>query len=191
MSLHLFNTIAPVYGLFYDWQKKHYHRIFTEVLPFQLKEGASVLDVGCGTGALASMLCDLGHDVIGVDQSERMLAVARKHNPVMDFRLVDVNEGLPFAKKQFDYSITSYVAHGLRPSERLSMYHEMSRVSSGHVLIFDYNDQRALLTSIVEWMEGGDYFRFIRQAAEEMRTVFSDVKVYPLGGRAALYHCTP
>ena len=36
-----------------------------------------VLDLGCGTGDLTLMLTQAGYDMIGVDQSEEMLAVLR------------------------------------------------------------------------------------------------------------------
>ena len=39
--------------------------------------GRRVLDVGCGTGALASALAERGARVWGVDASEEMLEVAR------------------------------------------------------------------------------------------------------------------
>ncbi len=37
----------------------------------------SVLDVGCGTGSLATLLASLGHQVVGVDPAAASLAVAR------------------------------------------------------------------------------------------------------------------
>ncbi|MFV0428358.1 MAG: methyltransferase domain-containing protein [Arachnia sp.] len=37
-----------------------------------------VLDVGCGTGFMALLWAELGHRVLGVDQSEAMLAVAQR-----------------------------------------------------------------------------------------------------------------
>jgi SAM-dependent methyltransferase len=39
--------------------------------------GASVLDLGCGTGRVAHALIDLGHDVVAVDQSAETLAHVR------------------------------------------------------------------------------------------------------------------
>jgi SAM-dependent methyltransferase len=39
--------------------------------------GASVLDLGCGTGRIADPLVRLGHEVVGVDQSVEMLACVR------------------------------------------------------------------------------------------------------------------
>ena len=38
-----------------------------------------VLDMGCGTGNMTSRLCQLGYDMIGIDNSEDMLAIAREN----------------------------------------------------------------------------------------------------------------
>ena len=40
-----------------------------------------ILDAGCGTGRVAIRLAELGHDVVGVDVDESMLAVARREAP--------------------------------------------------------------------------------------------------------------
>ena len=53
-----------------------------------------VIDVGCGPGNLTTQLALLGHDVVGVDPSEAMLAAARKKA----LRAVrGAAEALPFA----------------------------------------------------------------------------------------------
>jgi SAM-dependent methyltransferase len=44
----------------------------------RLRPGESVLDVGCGSGALALPLARAGHDVVAVDFSEGMLDVLRR-----------------------------------------------------------------------------------------------------------------
>jgi NifB/MoaA-like Fe-S oxidoreductase len=50
----------------------------------------------------------------------------------------------------------------------------------------------------VEWLERGDYFRFIKNAekemkdcSQEMEECFSEVKVVNVGERAAWYICKP
>lgn len=43
--------------------------------------GARILDAGCGTGRVAVRLAELGHDLVGVDVDESMLAVARRTAP--------------------------------------------------------------------------------------------------------------
>jgi SAM-dependent methyltransferase len=39
----------------------------------------SAVDVGCGTGRVASLLADAGWSVIGVEPDERMAEIARAH----------------------------------------------------------------------------------------------------------------
>jgi SAM-dependent methyltransferase len=47
-----------------------------------LPAGSTILDLGCGTGQpIATHIASLGHHVVGVDGSERMLALARPRLP--------------------------------------------------------------------------------------------------------------
>jgi SAM-dependent methyltransferase len=55
--------------------------------------GGRVVDLGCGSGIWAAMLCRAGYDVLGVDVSPAMLALARRRAPRATFRrgsLLDV-----------------------------------------------------------------------------------------------------
>ncbi len=64
-----------------------------------VEPGASVLDVGCGTGRHAIPLAKLGYRVTGVDISEGMLAEARRAaleaGVEIDLRQADVSHSLP------------------------------------------------------------------------------------------------
>ena len=51
-------------------------RIWAEALP---PAPARVLDLGTGTGHAALLIARLGHDVVGLDASEGMLAIAERH----------------------------------------------------------------------------------------------------------------
>lgn len=53
-----------------------YNKIKQELDAHGIHNGI-VLDMGCGTGELTLMLTQAGYDMIGVDQSEEMLAVVR------------------------------------------------------------------------------------------------------------------
>lgn len=197
----LFNTIAPVYGLFYKMQESHYRSVIDRASKdIDLTSYESVLDVGCGTGALCSVLNTKGLAVTGIDPAEKMLWIARNRpeNQAIRFIKANVLKQLPFADKSFEISIASYVAHGLQKGERKTMYAEMSRVTKHKVIIYDYNQKRALLTSIIEWLEHGDYFHFIKEAKDEMEKCiselsecFSDVKVVDVDPKASWYICTP
>lgn len=199
----LFNLISPVYGLFYSFQRRHYAKILEKVKDvFDPTKYHTVLDVGSGTGALASVLSEHGLHVTGVESSTGMLKVAdrQKENKHVRFLRANALERLPFEDKSFDVSFASYVAHGLRADERKHMYAEMSRVSRHLVIIHDYNENRSLITSFVEWLERGDYFRFIKVAKKEMKdckkvkteslafsSCFSEVKVIDVDIRASWY----
>ena len=160
----------------------------------------TVLDVGCGTGALCSVLNGKGLSVTGIDLAERMMDIARRQpeNEKVTFIQANVLERLPFGDKSFDISIASYVAHGMQQEERKQMYFEMSRVTRDKVIIYDYNQKRALLTSMIEWLERGDYARFIKDAENEMKSCvsemkgcFSEVRVVDVDTRASWYISTP
>jgi SAM-dependent methyltransferase len=49
-----------------------------------------VADLGCGPGHVARYLHEQGADVLGIDLSERMIEVARRRNPGIDFRAGDM-----------------------------------------------------------------------------------------------------
>ncbi|HCS11981.1 MAG TPA: class I SAM-dependent methyltransferase, partial [Clostridiales bacterium] len=93
----------------------------------------------------------------------------------------------PFADKSFDVSISSFVAHGLSKNERLIMYDEMKRITKHLVIIYDYNEHRGLITDIAEWLEGGDYFNFIKTIKNELNKKFIDVTIIHANIRSALY----
>ena len=69
----------------YDRWAETYDPVYsyvTEDIPFYVEEarraGGPVLELGCGTGRVAIPIADAGVDVVGVDLSEAMLAVARR-----------------------------------------------------------------------------------------------------------------
>ncbi len=197
----LFNVIAPIYALFYNYQRKFFTRIIDEAKSqFDPTLYKTVLDVGCGTGALCSVLKSKGMTVTGIDSAEKMIASAKNNpeNSGVNFIHGDVGAGLPFPDKSFDIAIASYVAHGINAAERITLYAEMGRIAKHVVIIYDYNQKRSLLTTIVEYLERGDYFNFIKQAKTEMidctiqnNKCFTNVKIIDVDLKAAWYICTP
>lgn len=190
--MSLFDKIAPIYGLFFNFQEKYFKRIQNKVSDeLDINKYKNVLDIGCGTGALCKTLYDQGLEVTGVDPSAGMLKQAKKKlkDTSIDLLLIDPNKKFPFKDKSFDVVITSYVAHGLEPEERIELYQEMKRLAREIVIVHDYNDKRAILTTIIEWLEGGDYFNFIKVAKEEMKQVFGKVEQIDVDTRASWYIC--
>lgn len=192
-----FNRIAPIYSLFFNRQVKNYQSVFGSIKEaFDISAYQNVIDIGCGTGALCKVLHEYDLQVTGVDPAESMLAIAKikagtleANKPPIEFIHGSVLTGLPFPDNHFDLAITSYVAHGLAPEERLILYDEMKRVARYAAVIYDYNDHRSLITTIVEWLEGGDYFNFIRSNKDELINQFGNLEVIAISQHAALYIC--
>lgn len=75
-------------------------KIMQRLLP-ERGVGLRLLDVGCGTGHHMALLRQRGFDVVGLDGSEEMIAIARANNPGATIRQGDV-EALPFPSGGFD-----------------------------------------------------------------------------------------
>lgn len=185
----LFNFIAPVYGIFFPMQLKMYDFVPGLLHKLNIRPPMSVLDVGCGTGALAKVLAKSHYRVTGIDPAKEMLKVALKKTRGENIRYVHMKKigFLPFKDHDFDLVISSYVLHGMKKDQRTILYQEMKRVSRRKIIIHDYNGERALLTNIVEYMEKGDYFTFIKVAKKEMEEIFGKVRVIRTGKRACWY----
>jgi ubiquinone/menaquinone biosynthesis C-methylase UbiE len=193
-SEKLFNRIAPFYGLFFGFQVKYYQRVLEMVrTQYNLLQYKSIIDVGCGTGALCYVLASGGMKVTGVDSAAKMLAIAAKKLIDKDVDLIEASvlKSIPFPDKSFDVAISSYTVHGMKEPERRKMYEEMGRLARHQVIFHDYNEQRALITDIAERLEGGDYFSFIKVAETEMEQSFKEVRILNVNKKAAWYICTP
>src|SRR5262245_55457268 len=63
----------------------------------------TVLDLGCGNGAVSAALARAGFDVTGIDSSETGLAIARRQHPGISFIHSSVEDPLPRdLQKSFD-----------------------------------------------------------------------------------------
>jgi ubiquinone/menaquinone biosynthesis C-methylase UbiE len=96
-----------------------------------------VLDVGCGTGALAYALAPLVGEVVGVDASDEYLAAAREHAPPGCTFVLGDAESLPFPYGDFDVVGCLRVLHHVHRPELVVS--EMARVTrrGGRLLVVD------------------------------------------------------
>jgi demethylmenaquinone methyltransferase/2-methoxy-6-polyprenyl-1,4-benzoquinol methylase len=101
-------------------------------------ESARTLDVACGTGFLTRHLPGA---VTLLDQSDTMLAIARKRLPGCDWVRADVPP-LPFADAQFDRLFTSHFYGHLRDDLRSAFIDEARRVASELVVVDAAGDDR-------------------------------------------------
>jgi len=108
----------------------------------QISPQAIVLDIGCGTGEFERLVLSEypNQQIVGVDISEKMLAIAREKlqaYPSVSFRTASTS-ALPFASKSFDAIISASSFHYFdAPVAALA---EMKRVlkPDGTVVILDW-----------------------------------------------------
>ena len=94
-------------------------------------DGAVTLDVACGTGFLTRHLRGA---ITGLDQSERMLAIARERVPEASFVRGDAL-ALPFADGAFQRVLTAHFYGHLEPVDRERFLTEAFRVASELVVV--------------------------------------------------------
>lgn len=65
------------------------------------KSAGHALDVGCGYGRMAQVLAELGYKVTGIDPSDRVLSIAKQHQPEHEWKVGELPT-LPVDKNSFD-----------------------------------------------------------------------------------------
>jgi SAM-dependent methyltransferase len=107
-----YDSFAAVYD-----QREHkivavsFHRRLGRLLS-RLSPGSRVLDLGCGTGLLTSLLAADGFSVIGIDRSERMLDIAARRCRSFGSRVELVHGDIKSAAKSADLRAALVVACG-------------------------------------------------------------------------------
>ena len=91
-----------------------------------VEAGQSVVDVGCGPGALTAELVKRGAEVAAVDPSPQFVAAAQERYPAVDVRQAAA-ESLPFADDEFDAALAQLVVHFM--AEPVRGIAEMARVT--------------------------------------------------------------
>ncbi|GMU21405.1 MAG: hypothetical protein AMXMBFR13_14980 [Phycisphaerae bacterium] len=84
-------------------------RIKREIALTWVEADDAVLEIGCGTGTLAALMSEGGARVVGIDVSERMLAVAREAAPKVELLHLTATEIDRLGAERFD-SIVSTLA---------------------------------------------------------------------------------
>jgi ubiquinone/menaquinone biosynthesis C-methylase UbiE len=111
-----------------------------------LKEGETVLEVGCGTGVMAvlsKLRTGNKGNVYGIDIAGKMVAEAgkkaEKYGLDIDFRVASIDD-LPFPDRHFDVVISSMMFHHLPVATKKSGLKEVRRVlkDDGRFLLSDF-----------------------------------------------------
>jgi len=114
-------------------------RIREEIARSCVHAGGRVLEIGCGPGTLAALLCAQGAQVVGIDSSVEMLEVAREklsgdgHATRAEFRKLSALEiEDAFGEATFDYVIAVLVLSELTDDEIDCVLDQCRRVLKPH-----------------------------------------------------------
>jgi ubiquinone/menaquinone biosynthesis C-methylase UbiE len=135
--MNLFRWAAPVYHFIVDPRRSGEDAalIAARLRPF-VAPGGLLLDLGGGTGALASRLAGALHArVVILDPSEYMLAYVPRHPSIVP--IAGVAESMPFPNRNFDAVLVSDAFHHVR--DPVGAATEIARVlkPSGGALILE------------------------------------------------------
>lgn len=95
-----------------------------------------VLDAGCGAGRMSRYLAQRGCLVRGIDLSTRMIVMARRDHPDLDFTVGSL-DALPYPDKQFTGVMLWYSTIHTPPAGQARIFAEAARVlrPGGHLLV--------------------------------------------------------
>jgi ubiquinone/menaquinone biosynthesis C-methylase UbiE len=100
---------------------------------------ATVVDLGCGSGAFTHLLQQAGYQCLGLDISGKLVEVGRRKHAGIAFVQGDI-ERLPFADASFDGVLLSGVVHHFPDPSRCAA--EVYRVLRPHGRFFAFDPNR-------------------------------------------------
>jgi len=134
----------------HDALAKSYHAFFSAVTALatnplldavRLRPGTRLLDVASGPGALTAEAANRGAYSVGVDLSPRMIELAQRLYPALEFREADV-EHLPFPDHAFDAVVCAF-GLGHFPQPELALAECIRTLSPGGCIAFAWWDDPA------------------------------------------------
>lgn len=132
----------------------------------EIKQGETVIDIACGTGAQVFALANRASQVTGVDLSQSMIDFANRKLEKSElknisFYIADATRLEIFGDKIFDVATMSLALHQFDPGLYEPILSEMKRVAK-RIVIVDYavplpKNYAGLGSRIAEFMAGGEH----------------------------------
>jgi magnesium-protoporphyrin O-methyltransferase len=146
--------------------------------------GVTILDAGCGTGALAVAAAERGAKVTAIDLSPQLVAVARERLPAHLDVTFESGDMLDPALGKFDYVIAMDSIIHYQTKDMLNMVEALSRMST-RGMIFSFPPRTvplALLWGVGKLFPRGDKSPAIEpQPPAKLRAALSKIQNVRLG----------
>ncbi|MFV0466492.1 MAG: class I SAM-dependent DNA methyltransferase [Lachnospiraceae bacterium] len=140
-----YTGFAEVYDLFMDdvpYEKWHRH-LHSILNSHAISEGL-ILDLGCGTGKMTRLLSEDGYDMIGLDLSEEMLAIAQKKEQERQDSILYLNQDMRefelYGTVKAIVSICDSINYITDEKDLLHVFELVNNyLDPGGLFIFDFN----------------------------------------------------
>ena len=148
-----------------DWFKDHnadtWWQEGTNHFLSLLSKGATILDIGCGPGVTTRYLSDKGFRVTGMDFSEKMIEIAHREVPNIEFLVGDIYE-LDSFNRTFDAIFAKAVLLHVPKDKVVSVLEKMrDKLNPGGLLYIAVKENTKIDGEIVKENDYGyEYERF-------------------------------
>jgi SAM-dependent methyltransferase len=146
---NLYSNLAEVYEAMYktfiDYEEE-FNLYKQMLLKYNCK---SVVEIGCGTGNLASRFVESGFEYIGLDTSDEMLDIAKRNNPGCNFiraRMQDFVLTRQAGSAIITGRTISYLLTNSEVNDCFSCIHK--NLEAHGILCFDFIDANKFIPSI-------------------------------------------
>lgn len=141
-----------------------------------IENDSRVIDIGCGTGALALYLSKKCKYILGVELSKKMVYYAnsvKEEKNIANVMFVhgDAEKISELTNEKFDYVVFSLCLHEMKSESRVRILEEIKNITD-RIIIYDYlvknnTSLQGALNSIVEFLAGKDHFYNYRTFLKE------------------------
>ena len=143
-NFQAYGEFARVYDMFQDnVDYQTWGKWLKQQLAAQGITDGLVLDLGCGTGTMTEILAEAGYDMIGVDNSEEMLSVAREYtmeNTEILYLLQDMREFELYGTIRAVVSVCDSMNYIMSEEDLRQVFSLVNNyLDPGGIFIFDMN----------------------------------------------------
>ena len=164
-----------------------YERVLDRIASYVLAVPVGkILDLGTGSGTLASRFYDAGWEISAVDFSEEMLKQARERMPEARFLIADFAKALPkeLDGQKFEFIVMTYAFHHLEYEKQADFLRSLLPFlkENGKILIGDISFEtkmdleKAKLQSGEEW-DDEEFYPIIEGLREQLPDLHFEYEV--------------
>ena len=175
--MEAYRSFAQIYDLFMDnvpyeeWSRY----IISLLKEYGIADGL-VLDLGCGTGKLTRLLKQAGYDMIGVDNSEEMLEIAREMEYEADAE-PDEAEKADAEPDEADERQILYLLQDMREFELYGTVRAVISICDSMNYITDEEDLRTVFRLVNNYLDPKGIFVFDLNTCYKYRELLGETTI--------------